>query len=417
MDTAKRSIRNPLHLSRGLFLSLYGSAAMLFPFLAVYFEARGLSGREIGLLVAILPAVSIVAGPLWGAAADAAGGHKRLMILALGASVLLALPLPLAAGLPGAAALLILHAAFFTALPAFVDHTAMEALEGRSGNYGQLRLWGSIGWGLSGLLLAPMLTRFGLTWIFFGHAAALVIGLVAALGLPSGSRTTRESQPPSQPRSRPKKNVAMRSITSSLRTLLADRRWQAFLLLILTAGFGSAIVNHFQFLYLNSLSASAALMSLTLSLGVLSELAMLALSDRLLQSYGATRLLVLGTALQAVQLLAWSFIRDPQLAIVTYLLKGIAFGALWTAAVAYARQIAPPGLATTALGILSSAFFGLASAAGALIGGLGYELAGPAGLFLWTGLGMLVALLAYSMAGRRRRRVPQSSEAAESLPC
>lgn len=411
INTRIMSSLNPLNSSRGLFLSLYGSAAMFFPFLAVYFEGRGLTGKEIGLLVAIPPAVSILAGPLWGAAADASGSHRRLMRLALAGSLLLILPLPFASGLLFSGLLLGLHAAFFMSLPAFVDHTALQNLGDRPEGYGRLRMWGSIGWGLSGLLLAPVLARYGLAWIFFGHAAALALGLLATLGLPAGR--ARPASP--QPARRPSPVLAMRRFAGGFRPLFADRRWQAFLLLIFTAGFGNAVGGHFLFLYLGSLSAGPALMGLTLSMGVLSELVMLALAGRLQRRFGAPRLLLLATAGLAAQLLAWSLITSPQVAIVVYVLKGFAFATLWAAAVAYAGEIAPPGLAATAQGLLSSMFFGLSSAAGALLGGLGYELAGPAGLFRWTALGMLAVLLAVQAI--QRRRIARPAPAVDPLPC
>jgi PPP family 3-phenylpropionic acid transporter len=139
-------------------------------------------------------------------------------------------------------------------------------------------------------------------------------------------------------------------------------------------------------------------MGLSLTIGTASELVVLFLSAYLLRRLGPQKLMLISVATQALRLLGWSFIGDAYLALSLQLLNGLAFGALWMAGVAYAKEIAPAGLAATAQGLLSGVYFGLSSAVGAMLGGLWYEQLGSAGMYRWGALVMVVGLLLYLLA-------------------
>ncbi|MBI1879401.1 MAG: MFS transporter, partial [Chloroflexi bacterium] len=121
-------------------------------------------------------------------------------------------------------------------------------------------------------------------------------------------------------------------------------------------------------------------------------------SDRLLDRWGAYPMLMLALAALAVRLLAYAVTPNPWLILPAQLLHGLTFAAMWAAAVAYAHKIAPPGLGTTAQGLMSGVTFGAAAAARGLIGGLLYESIGLALTFGLGGLGLLGAFLFFLKA-------------------
>jgi MFS family permease len=210
--------------------------------------------------------------------------------------------------------------------------------------------------------------------------------------------------------------VAQTSIGSGfgkgLRILLQDSRWYLFLLIIFVAGFGDALIRNYWFLYLRDLQASNVLMGLSLTVGIVSELAVLFFSGHLLSRLGSHKLLVLSAAVQTSRLLAWSVITDPYVALSFQLLNGLAFGSLWMAGVAYAKEIAPEGMGATAQGILSGVYFGLSSVVGALLGGFWYEQAGSGAIYGWGGLVMLGGLLIFVFA-RNLTVVPAAKQPAK----
>lgn len=373
-------ITKPIFLAKVSFFIVYAAGSVLLPFIALYYQQRGFSGREIGLLASIAPIMTMVGTAVWGGLADATQRHKQLFILAIAGSIISVALIPAAQSFLVLSLVIALHAFCFMSLVPLYDNSALEILGDRSEKYGQIRLWGSIGWGAGAPLIGPLVEQLGLQWTFYGHAGLMLIGLLIALPLP----------------------VAQTSVGggfgSGLRSLLQDSRWYLFLLIIFVAGFGDAVIRNFWFLYLKDLETSSILMGLSLTIGTVSELIVLVYSGQLLKGLGARKLLVVAVLAQIFRLLAWSFISHPYAALSMQLLNGLTFGALWIAGVAYAKEIAPAGMTATAQGLLSSVYFGLSSVVGALAGGLLYEGVGSWEMFRWTSIAMIVGLLIYTFA-------------------
>ena len=79
------------------YLLIMGAIGVYLPFINVYFEQDlGLTGRQIGLLAAVAPAMTLAIAPVWGAVADARGSRLQVLrwIIAgtAGGAVLLGLP-------------------------------------------------------------------------------------------------------------------------------------------------------------------------------------------------------------------------------------------------------------------------------------------------------------------------------------
>src|SRR5215217_3596717 len=69
----------------------FAAIASFGPFATLYYRDLGFSGLQVGILAA-LPAVALtVAGPFWGAAADALSAHRLVLRLALLLAALFAL--------------------------------------------------------------------------------------------------------------------------------------------------------------------------------------------------------------------------------------------------------------------------------------------------------------------------------------
>jgi PPP family 3-phenylpropionic acid transporter len=236
-----------------------------------------------------------------------------------------------------------------------------------------------LGWGLGAPVIGPLVERLGLEWTFYGHAALILVGLLIALPLPVATTSGNSA------------------FGQGLKKLLQDRRWYVFLLIIFVAGFGDAIIRNYWFLYLKDISASSTMMGLSLTIGMVSELAVLFSSGYLFRRFGTRTLLVLGASTQAVRLLGWSFIDEPYAALSLQLLNGLAFGTLWMAGVAYAKEIAPAGLRATAQGLLSGVYFGFSSVVGAVSGGFLYEQVGSWGMFRWGAVIMIIGLLFFAI--------------------
>ena len=369
-------------LFKTFYFLFFAGLAALMPFLALYYEGLGLSGRQIGVLTAIPPLIALFAASLWGGLADATHQHRRLLGLAMAGAIVCVLALSQASSFLLLGVLIVGYAFFFAPINPLVDNSAMEMLGERKNQYGQLRLWGAIGWGVSAPLIGRLVETHGLRWSFLGYALIMALGLVVILRLP----------------------ISENSISSSFwhgfRVLMARRRWILFLIVVFVAGLGAGILNNYLFLYMNQLGASETLMGLALTVATLSELTVFALSGRMLQRWGTGRMLAASIVAMVIRMLAYSVVTTPWAVLVIQLLHGFTFAALWTAGVSYANSAAPRGMGATAQGVFSGVTMGLAAATGAFVGGWLYQGVGPVLMFRWAGIGIALALLVAALASR-----------------
>jgi PPP family 3-phenylpropionic acid transporter len=151
------------------------------------------------------------------------------------------------------------------------------------------------------------------------------------------------------------------------------------------------MISNFLFLFLRGLGADEFSLGLTLTVATLSELPVLFFSGQLLRRWSAQRLISIALVLFAIRALAYSLIHVPWPALLIQLLHGPTFSLMWVAGVSYADKIAPPSREATAQGLFAGVMLGIGSAAGALVGGLLYEYAGPVMMFRLAALSSLVS--------------------------
>lgn len=376
---------------KAVYALYYAALACLVPFMTLYYQQKGLSGAQIGILAGIIPLITLGSSPFWGGIADATRRHRAVLLLTIGglwASVLL---LYFVSGFPAMLAAVILYAVFVGPIAPLVDNAVLSILGERRAQYGRVRVWGAFGWGGAALLLGPVLQRAGLAWAFYGFLAFMALCFVAATRLPMAATAV----------------AGRAAYRAGLGILLRKGRFRLLLFVALIYGVGLGVMLSYQFLYLEQLGASRTLMSLTLTAATLSEVPFWFLSAPLMARFGVNKLIAFGLAVGVLRLFALALMGAPWLALPIALLHGPSFAVLWAAGVADADTAAPTGLGATAQGLFSAAVNGLGSALGGFIGGPAAEVIGFAQLFTilgWLTTGALVVFVAARMIRRARPR-------------
>ena len=368
---------------KALYFFYFAAMASLLPFLVLYFESLGLNGRQIGVLSSLLPFMTLVAAPLWGALADATGRAKTLLMLAGSASLVILL-VPLTGDYVGLLLLNGLFALGVAPLVPMLDHTVLGLLDGQKSRYGRLRLWGAVGWGIAAPVVGVVTDRTELVWAFYVYGALMLalVGVLSRLPVRSGGQV-----------------LAFRPAFSSFLT----RPWLAFLLLAFLGGVSLSVSGNFLYLYLADLEASRSVVGLALTVATLSEIPFMFFSRGLLERFTPRRLLLVALFVFAVRLLLYSFITLPWLLLMVQLLHGATFSLLWVAGVAYADRLAPADLGATAQGLFSAVVMGLGGVAGSLVGGFLYDTLGPAGMFQVIAAAGFVGVLLTGLGGSSSR--------------
>lgn len=372
-----------MRLTKAFYFLYYAAGAALMPFLALYYKQNGLSGPQIGVLSSIPSLMSFVGAPLWGGLADATRRHKTVLLVAIGGTLLTVLLLSATTTFFWLAPVVALYALCISPIMPLVDSSTVDLLGEHKDQYGKLRLWGALGWGIAAPLLGWLIERSGLRGAFFGYVILMGTGLVVAWRLPIGQASIRHK------------------FWSGLRLMVTDWRWLVFSGAALVGGICSAMINSYLFLYLDSLGAGETLMGLALTFATFGELPVFFFSDRLLVRFGSRGVLLLSLLAYAVRTLGYSLIQVPWMALPVQLLNGMTFSAMWVAGITFADEMAPEGMEATAQGLFSGVMFGLGGTVGALLGGVLYEGLGAALMYRYAGVGMLVGAGLFALASRR----------------
>jgi len=369
--------RPSLVWSKVFYFCFFAAAAALLPFLALYYERLGLSGRQIGFLVGISPLISLIGAPIWGAVADVSHRHKTILSITIIGAIVLALALSQVTTFSVLIFVVLFYAFFASPIVPLTDNAVMTLLEGQKDQYGRQRIWGAIGWGLTAPLIGYLIEIRGLHWSFWGYTGIMLIGLFVVQRIPLHQA---HSQVPFWRRAR---------------TLLFNRSWLLFLFLVFAGGAGQAVIHNFLFLYMNDLGISETMMGFALTIATISELPVFFFSNLLLTRWSAKGLLVFATMMYVVRAMALSYASAPWMILATQLFHGFTFSAMWVAGVSYAHEIAPPGFGATAQGLLASVFMGIATAAGAFIGGGLYQDFGGAVMYRVMSIAVAVSIFIF----------------------
>ncbi|MDA0748166.1 MAG: major facilitator superfamily domain-containing protein 6 [bacterium] len=367
---------------KAFYFFFFAALGALSPYLVLYYQDLGFTGRQIGLLAGIPPLIALVSSPFWGAVADARQRHKQVLVLAMAGTLIAAGLLSQTTQLFWLLPVVSLYAFCLAPVIPLVDNAVLDLLGDRRDEYGRLRLWGTIGWGVSAVGVGVLAERGGLGWPFGCFLVLMSGGLLAGACLPAGPVKAR------------------RPFWVGFRELMGKRAWVVLMGTVFIVGVCSAIVRNFLFLHLESLGAGRDLMGLSLTFAVVGELPVFFFSDRMLRRWGPRGLLIFSILAFSLQAFLFSLMWVPWLVLPFQMLHGPSFSALLTARIAYAKEIAPEGLGATAQGLLSGVSAGLASSAGALIGGVLYDGVGAVVAFRWASAGALLGLGLLLAAGR-----------------
>jgi len=373
---------SPMALPSIFYFFFYSAIACIFPFLALFYQGIGLSGSQIGLLTGLSPLIGMISTPFWTGTADATHRHKTILIVAILGAIAAALTISRLTSFLWLVPVVCLYAFLGAPITALVDSATMSMLGERRDRYGRIRLWGTVGWGVTAPVVGGLIERFGIHWSFWGYALLLFAGLLVALRIPfQQSRTAT-------------------AFMHGVRTLLSNRRWMFFLVVVFICGIGMASINNYLFIYMESLGSSESLMGLALTVSTLSEIPVLFFADRMMRRFGTRGMLVLAMTVIGARLLLYSVTSLPWAVLVIQLLHGLTFGPIYVAGVAYADQVAPPGMKATTQGMFGSTLMGFGAATGGLLGGFLIQQAGPGFMYRVVGIVVLVSLATFLIGER-----------------
>ncbi len=360
----------------GFYFFYFAVVGALIPYWGVYLKSLGYSSQDVGVISAIILATRIIAPNFWGWLADRT--QKRLRIIRVGSF----LAMLIFAGILVDSRYwwLVMVVSCYT----FFWHAVLPQFEvitlGYLGNnysrYGQIRLWGSIGF---------MVAVVGLGWVFdffpIRYLPVFILSFLALIWLSSLSL----------------KDMTVKQYAQSHSGILAivmQPTVLCFLVVSFLLQFSHGPYYTFYTLYLvDNYDYSRSSAGLLWALGVLAEVAIFIVMFKLLQFFSLRALLLFSLLITTLRWLLIGYGAESLvILLLAQLMHACSFGVAHSVSIELVRNYFSGGHQGQGQALYSSFSFGAGGAAGALAGGMMWD-ASATNTFLVAALSAGIALV------------------------
>ncbi len=363
----------------------YATLGALLPYWSLYLQHLEFDASEIGELSAVLLVTKIIAPTVWAYVADHSGQRMRVTRIAVFAGMcVFALVLP--AREYWTLLLVLACFGFFwnAALPQF-EASTMNYLDGNRYLYGRVRLWGSIGFVITVLALAPLLQGQGIRFLPW-----VVLVILSGIWLSS----LRVQDPTG--RASAGKHASL--LATCLRPPVIALLLAAFLIQMSHGAYYT-----FFSIYLEEHGYSRTEVGQLWVLGVLAEIVLFFMVYKLLSRFGARRLLGMAMLLTAIRWwLIAMYAENLPVLLAAQLLHAASYGLFHASAICMVDKYFSGALQGRGMAIYASISFGLGASLGSLVSGYTWNAVGASGVYLLSMGLAAIALLQYLWLGRPR---------------
>ncbi len=347
------------------YLFYFAALGVLVPYWGLYLKDLGYSAAQIGELLAIPMATKFLAPYLWGWLGDRLG--RRMAIVRLGTFLTLVVFTAIfwVRGYWELAAAMALFSFFWNAVLPQFEAVTFRYLHGQVSRYARVRLWGSVGFILTVVAVGMAVDRWG--------PGVTPVALMAVFGsIWIASLTVADPQA-----------EALHHRPSPIGGVLRQPAVIAFFVVCFLLQAGHAAYYSFYSIYMEETGYSKTWIGQLWSVGVLAEVGIFLVMHRLLDRFGARRVLIASLALAALRwLLIALFPQYLAVLLAAQTLHAASFGTFHAAAIHLVHHYFVGPHQGRGQALYSALSFGAGGALGSLASGYLWDGAGPAFTFL-----------------------------------
>jgi PPP family 3-phenylpropionic acid transporter len=337
----------------------FAALGALVPYWGLYLQSRGFDAVAIGSLMALLMATKIVAPNVWGWLGDHLGHRMVIVRLASLIAALVFVAMFWAEGFWGIALVMLSYSFFWNAsLPQF-EVVTFSYLGEQVKRYSLLRLWGSVGFIVSVILLGVLIDLKGTEVILWAVLATYLGIFLVSLSI---------SDPVATPHALDQ---------GSIFQVLKQPAILAFFVAVFLMQAGHGPYYAFYSIYLEAHGYSKITTGLLWGVGVLAEVLLFLFMHRLLKHSEASRILVVSLLLAAVRWLMVGYFPDSLWVLfAAQLLHAATFGSFHAAAIHLVHHYFQGRHKGRGQALYASLSFGAGGAIGSLGSGFMWQHAG-----------------------------------------
>lgn len=393
MNTLERAQLNTL---KSFYLLTFFGIGSMYPLLSVYLrDVQKMNGYEIGLILSIGPIVTIFFQPVWGMLSDNVKKPTKLLMITTILAGILSLGFTFFEDFYGLFLIALLISVFQSAIIPISDSISLKFSTRIKENYGNIRLYGSLGFGLAVFIMGKLSEYFSLV-IFVSFCLSLVLASLLTAKIPNE-----------------KIEVKMKVVTG-IKELFLIKKFTVFLVVTFMI-FGPNLANNFYFsLFIQDRGGTYTGIGIAFLVAVLSEIPFMRVAGNWINKIGILHVATLAGVVSCLRWLLYFSEPNLNLIYITSVIQGFSIGLFIPAALQYIREITPLQITATAVTIYSAIGNGLGNWFSTFISGIIYEELDIYSVYLFFFvMGLIGVLLSLWLVRNEREQSFKSIELAE----
>lgn len=331
----------------------FGQLGVLVPYLGIFLDGRGFTSAEIGELFAVITLARILGPGLWAGIADKTGNTLAILRLGCLLTVVTFCSVFYFNGFWGLTLSFGLMMMFWTAVLPQLEVITMQTVASSSASYGQIRLWGSVGFICLTVGVGKALDIYSSETPVYASVGVLALLFITALFIHA-----------------PQVKSTSTTTSGNIWQYMRQRPFAIFIFASACLQISFGAYYGFFALYLRDLGYSGQQTGIFIALGVLAEVGIFLLASRLIRAFGVWNLLFASLLLTGVRWYALGALADAMWVIlVSQLVHALSFGLTHAVSVHFIHQFLPPSFHSRGQAIYISVAFGFGGALGNYMAG------------------------------------------------
>ena len=365
----------------------FSCVSVMFSYIVVYFEWLGTDSTTLGLILAASSAANVLGQVIYGYLGDYVIAIKKILFCCITAAFALTFFLPFLKDY-----FVIFVAVYLMACLAEKPITSLlSSYTAKAGNvygvnYSVVRAFGSVGYGVSALVVGRVILRFGYDYMFYVHSGILIAAFLMLTLLPE--IPVAEKKADSEERM---------SMFKAVQTLFKIPEYAIFIISCFIGLIGVWSCLALVPLLVTSIGRDSSFLGIVLFLGAIIEVPMFFMYVHVTRLAKVRTLIATAMILFIIRLLSVAIFFSGASVILSQMLMGVGFSIFVASYIEYIRKIIPPDLTATAIGVTESMTGAFANIVGMLIAGFVVSAFGIRFLFLFAGIGAALGLTIFAL--------------------
>ncbi|UHA72594.1 MFS transporter [Paenibacillus sp. 481] len=340
---------------RAFVFTVFMIASIVVSYFPLYYKSLGFNSVQIGLLYSVGPLVSIVSNLFWGVASDKLRTLKKVIIVLLIGYLIISLALSQITSFAAVSSLLIAFYFFYFPIFPLLDSFAIVTAEAEGKSFISIRVFGSIGFAVSGLVFGFVLGSIGAQYSVWVVIALGTVSLLLAFRL-----TDKKA----------KQTTVKKMEFGGLWKVLKQREVVLFFLFVLLLAIAHRLNEAFLGLALIELGANESLVGLAWMLSAVSEIPIFFLLSAYGDRFKELPLLAFSCLMFTIRFLLLAVLQDPIWMLSTQVLHSVSFGIFFFVAIRYLSRVIPDEYRSTGMAVYTIVWSSIAGLLSGTIGGV-----------------------------------------------